>query len=41
MLFVLLALNAFLAWGGFIYDNTAVGLAFRMAFELVYAFAPF
>jgi hypothetical protein len=31
----------FLAWGGFIYANTAVALAFRVVFGLAYAFAPF
>ena len=41
MLYVLFALNVFLAWSGFIYSNTAVGLAFRFVFGLAYAFAPF
>jgi len=41
LLYALFALNVFLAWGGFIYANTAVGLAFRLAFGLAYAFAPF
>lgn len=41
MLYALLALNVLLAWGGFIYANTAVGLALRSAFGLAYAFSPF
>jgi hypothetical protein len=40
MLYVLFALNVFLAWGGFIYANTAVALAFRAVFGLTFAFAP-
>jgi hypothetical protein len=41
MLYALFALNVFLAWGGFIYANTAVSLTFRVVFGLAYAFAPF
>ena len=41
LLYALFALNLFLAWGGFIYADTAVGLVFRLVFGLVYALAPF
>ena len=41
LLYALFALNVFLAWGGFIYANTAVALGFRVVFGLAYAFAPF
>jgi len=40
VLYALFALNAFLAWGGFIYANTAVALAYRVVFGWAYAFAP-
>jgi hypothetical protein len=41
LLYALFALNVFLAWGGFIYADTAVGLVFRLVFGLAYALAPF
>jgi hypothetical protein len=41
MLYALAALNIFLAWSGFVYADTAVGLAFRVVFGLAYAFVPF
>jgi hypothetical protein len=40
VLYALFALNVFLAWGGFIYANTAVALAYRVVFGWAYAFAP-
>jgi len=39
LLYALFALNVFLAWGGFIYVDTAVGLVFRLDFGLAYALA--
>ena len=41
MIYVLFAVNVLLAWSGFIYANTAVGLGLRVVFGLGYAIAPF